>query len=197
MNSNGVLAIDFGTTNSYYTKCPADQISPVGIDFGGGKDGLATAILYRGQKESLIGDTALQEFGEREGQIPANWYLRTQFKPDIFVNEQSKKNAEDFLRLILLQSQQRHIILEPTKREVIFGVPSEMSNDYNQQLGRVAKAAGYGRIRVVDEPKGAILYHLHHKDFSPSDARKGILVIDFGGGTCDFAYLHQLNVRAS
>lgn len=197
MDENGVLAIDFGTTNSYYTKCPLDQITPVGIDFGTGKDGLATAVLYRGQKEPLVGDTALEEFGELAGNIPDNWYLRAQFKPDILDDPESGKNAEDFLRLVLEQSQRRHIVMEPTKRQVIFGAPSEMSAEYNQRLVEIAEKAGYGKIRVIDEPKGAILNHLWRRDFSPRDAHKGIMVVDFGGGTCDFAYLRQLNLRCS
>jgi len=49
-------------------------------------------------------------------------------------------------------------------------------------------------VKLVDEPKGALLCHLWHKDFSPDDARKGILVVDFGGGTCDFAFLRCLEV---
>ena len=49
----------------------------------------------------------------------------------------------------------------------------------------------------MDEPKGALLHHLWHKDFSPEEARRGILVIDFGGGTCDFAFLQSLQVSHS
>ena len=49
----------------------------------------------------------------------------------------------------------------------------------------------------MDEPKGALLHHLWHKDFSPQEARRGILVIDFGGGTCDFAFLQSLQVSHS
>ena len=31
-----VLGVDFGTTNSYFCKCPVDHIAPTGIDFGTG-----------------------------------------------------------------------------------------------------------------------------------------------------------------
>ena len=46
MDVKPVIAVDFGTSNTYITKCPGDKSAPVGIDFGGGRDGLATAILY-------------------------------------------------------------------------------------------------------------------------------------------------------
>src|SRR4051794_8000586 len=64
MASRGILAIDFGTANTYFCKCPDDQVSPKGVDFDGKNAGLDTAILYREGKESLIGHTAFEEYGE-------------------------------------------------------------------------------------------------------------------------------------
>ncbi len=64
-------------------------------------------------------------------------------------------------------------------------------------MSQIAKAAGYGDIKIVDEPIGAMLYHLWHKDFSPAESQKGVLFVDFGGGTCDFAFLCRLEVRHS
>jgi len=197
MDNLGVLAIDFGTTNSYYCKCPIDQLSPVGVDFGLGKDGIATAVLYRGDKEALAGDSAINEFCEAPREQRQKWNLRAQFKPDIGRSEEASKNAEDFLRTVLVQSERQSISINPTQRHVIVGTPSEAEDGFKTRLVEVARAAGYGSIRLVDEPKGALLYHLWHKDFSPAEARKGILVVDFGGGTCDFAFLRRLEVRHS
>ena len=197
MDKPHVLAVDFGTTNSYYSKCPADQTSPVGVDFGIGKDGIATAILYRGNKEPLVGDAALNEFGETPVNERGTWCLRTQFKPDIATSEEAYKNAEDFLRNLIVQCQKMHIDIEPGKREVIFGAPSESESLFTAKLTEIAKAAGYGDIKIVDEPIGAMLYHLWHKDFSPAESQKGVLFVDFGGGTCDFAFLCRLEVRHS
>jgi molecular chaperone DnaK len=201
----GVLAIDFGTTNSYFCKCPADQISPVGVDFGTGRDGLPTAILYRngpgsagsGKPEPLIGDAALHEYGEASPAQRKHYVLRTQFKPDIVHSSVASDAATDFLRTVVEQSRRRHIILEPDKQHVIFGVPSEAQGSFKTKLAQIAEAAGYGEVTLLDEPKGALLHHLWHKDFSPQQARKGILVVDFGGGTCDFALLDNLHVRQS
>jgi len=197
MDKPHVLAVDFGTTNSYYCKCPADQTSPVGVDFGIGKDGIATAILYRGDKAPLVGDSALNEFGETPVNLRSSWSLRTQFKPDIATSEEAYKNAEDFLRTVIAQCQKLHIDIDPEKREVIFGAPSESESLFTTKLSEIAKAAGYGDIKIVDEPIGAMLYHLWHKDFSPAESQKGVLFVDFGGGTCDFAFLCRLEVRHS
>jgi hypothetical protein len=197
MELRNILAIDFGTTNTYFCKCPADQISPVGVDFGTGRDGLPTAILYRGAREPLVGEPALHEYGEAPPQERESYRLHTQFKPDIVESEEAARAATDFLRCVVLQAQRQHIALDPAQYDVIFGVPSEAQAEFRAKLSQIAKAAGYGEVRLMDEPKGALLHHLWHKDFSPEEARRGILVIDFGGGTCDFAFLQSLQVSHS
>ncbi|MCX5643591.1 MAG: Hsp70 family protein [Phycisphaerae bacterium] len=197
MEPRNILAIDFGTTNTYFSKCPADQISPIGVDFGTGRDGLPTAILYRGQREPLVGEPALHEYGEASPQERAGYRLHTQFKPDIVASEEAAQAATEFLRCVVLQAQRQHIALDPVQYDVIFGVPSEAQAEFRDKLSQIAKTAGYGDVRLMDEPKGALLHHLWHKDFSPQEARRGILVIDFGGGTCDFAFLQSLQVSHS
>jgi hypothetical protein len=197
MDLRNILAIDFGTTNTYFCKCPADQISPVGVDFGTGRDGLPTAILYRGQREPLVGEPALHEYGEASPQEREGYRLHTQFKPDIVASEEAAQAATDFLKCVVLQAQRQHIALDPAQYDVIFGVPSEAQTEFRMKLSQIAKTAGYGEVRLMDEPKGALLHHLWHKDFSPEEARRGILVIDFGGGTCDFAFLQSLQVSHS
>jgi hypothetical protein len=194
MENQGVLSIDFGTTNSYFCKCPSDQIAPVGVDFGTGRDGLPTAILYRQDKEPLVGDQALHEYGEAAAQERERYCLRTQFKPDIAVSSEAAKTAVDFLNAVIVQARRQHIALDPTALNVIFGVPSESEDKFRAKLSEIAQTAGYGAVRLVDEPKGALLYHLWHRDFSPEEAQHGILVVDFGGGTCDFAFLRSLRV---
>ncbi len=197
MDNQNVLAIDFGTTNSYFCKCPSDQIAPMGIDFGSGRDGLPTAILYRDQKEPLVGETALHEYGEATAAERTHYRLCTQFKPDIASSTEAGQFAIDFLRTVVAQSQRQHIVLDPAERNVIFGVPSEAAEVFQTRLSEIAEAAGYGRVRLLDEPKGALLYHLWRRDFSPEEARRGILVVDFGGGTCDFAFLQNLHIVSS
>jgi molecular chaperone DnaK len=197
MEIRNILAIDFGTTNTYFCKCPVDQISPVGVDFGTGRDGMPTAVLYRGEREPLVGEPALHEYGEASPQEREGYRLHTQFKPDIVESEEAARAATDFLKYVVLQAQRQHIALDPAQYDVIFGVPSEAQAEFRTKLSQIARTAGYGDVRLIDEPKGALLHHLWHKDFSPEEARRGILVIDFGGGTCDFAFLQSLQVSHS
>jgi len=197
MSAKDVLAIDFGTANTYYCKCPGDRLSPQGVDFGDGRDGLATAILYRKGKSPLIGHPAMAEYGEATAQERSGYVLRTHFKPDIATGEEARRNAADFLGAVLEEARQQRLDLEPGSRQVIFGVPSEAGADYREALTEAAQKAGYGEIQMVDEPKGALLYHVFHRDIPARDALRGLLVVDFGGGTCDFAFLCRGNVRHS
>jgi len=170
-----------------------DQISPVGVDFGSGRDGIPSAILYRRDKEPLVGNPALHEYGESSNKEREHYRLCTQFKPDVTTSEEAAKNAEDFLRTVVEQSQRQHIALDPARHEVIVGVPSEAGEGFRAKLMEIAEAAGYGDVKLLDEPKGALLSHLWHKDFSPDEALRGVLIVDFGGGTCDFAFLRSLD----
>ncbi len=195
--SKDVLALDFGTTNSYYCKCPRDQTSPMGVDFRQGRDGLATAILYRKGRPPLVGYEAIEEYGEATVEERAGYDLRTHFKPDIATDGKAREFAADYLRVVAQQAELTHIDLGLGERQVIIGIPSEAKKSFKSALTRIAREAGYGEVTLVDEPKGALLHHLCHKDISPGQAQQGVLVVDFGGGTCDFAFMIRLAVRHS
>jgi hypothetical protein len=193
----GVLAVDFGTSNTYLSKCPADQSTPMGIDFGRGRDGIASAILYRDGKAPIIGDIALEEFGDATDSEREAYRIRTQFKPDIADSERARDYARDFLASLLRDAEQQNIALQLESRQVIFGVPSEAGEVWRDTLKTLVKLAGYGDIQVVDEPKGAIYFHVQRKDITPLEATDGALVVDFGGGTCDFALVVHGEVKHS
>jgi hypothetical protein len=197
MSEKDVLAIDFGTTNTYYCKCPADQLSPKGVDFGDGRDGLATAILYREGKPPVVGQSALQEYVDATERERSGYQLRTQFKPDIATGQNARRYATDFLRQVLSDARSQHLDIDPMTRQVIFGVPSEAKGEFREALKDIAREAGYGDITMTDEPKGALVYVVHNRDVPATDAMRGLLVIDFGGGTCDFAFLRRGEVKHS
>ena len=197
MSKRSVLAVDFGTVNTYYCKCPGDKVTPVGVDFGDNRDGLATAMLLRQGKKALIGDTALEEFGDATNAERKSYVLRYQFKPDIARSEQARESAVAFLKGVLEEAVQMNLELNPAHREVIFGVPSESDDDFRRAVTEIAKEAGYGTVRTLDEPKGALLNHISHKDIPAANALKGILVVDFGGGTCDFTFMYRGKVQYS
>ena len=176
-----VLAIDFGTSNSYFCTCPSDDVDPSGIAFRNDKEGVSTAILYRDDKESLVGDEGLEQWWNATDEERNSYRLRTHFKPEIASHAEARQCAEDFLKVLLVQSERKHLNINPEGRTVIIGVPSasKTKRDFNNALCDVAKRAGYGHVETMDESVGAVLYHVWNaKDLSPGEAYKGILVVD-------------------
>lgn len=192
-----VLAVDFGTATTYICKCPGDRLSPQGLLLRGDRDGVASVLLYRQDRDPLVGDEALEEFGEAPEAERRAYALRAQFKPDIARGNDAAEYARDFLAGLLREARRQHLDMEPEGREVLFGVPSEADDTFRATLTRIAREAGYGDIHTVDEPLGALVYHVFHQDLPARDALRGLLVVDFGGGTCDFAFLQRGHVVSS
>jgi len=187
MDGRGVLGIDFGTANTYICKCPEDQVLPEGTDLDGdGRDGLPSVILYRQGKEPLVGSAAYQEFGDATAAERANYTFRAQFKPDIVTSAEARDDAITFLKRVLENARRSSLDLEPAQRRVTIGVPAEAKESFRGTLAEIAREAGYGIIQTIEEPLGALFHHVARKSLSPSEAMRRVLVIDFGGGTCDF-----------
>ena len=195
--SNKVIGIDFGTSNSYLCNyyILADKQKIKVYDFGDDQKGsIPSTILYK-QDTILIGSEAEEEWGESLSAERKNYELRTHFKPDIAINQESFKNAIDFLKIIRNNLQRKRVNFFPDQQTVIMGIPALANDKYRSILKKITKDAGYENVSFLPEPTGALIYHLWNKDLSARQTQGGILVIDFGGGTCDFTYLQQLNVR--
>lgn len=190
-----ILAIDFGTVNTYFTKCSPDECLPQGVHFSAKKPGLATAILLRKEKAPIAGDIAIEEYTEATAEERKNYNLLTQFKPEIPYSTKAQDIAVNFLATVLSDAQKIKLDISPENKKVIFGAPCSVVNglnkDYVFTLSDIAKKAGYGNINLVEEPIGALLFHVAMGNMSAADAQKGILVIDFGGGTCDFSLMKK------
>lgn len=192
-----VLAVDFGTTNSYVSKCGLDSPRASGIDLDGGRDGMSTAILYRTGKSVLIGEKALEEFGEASAKERESYKLMVQFKPDIAKSGKARQAARDFLAQIIGTAERSNVFLDPAQKQVIFGIPSESSDDFVRTLKEVAYEAGFGVVETRDEPEGALIFHISNNEIPAQKALAGGLVVDFGGGTCDFALMNKGKVSRS
>lgn len=192
-----VLAVDFGTSNSYFCKCPSDELLPSPVDFIADRTGMDTVVLYREGKSPLVGSMALNTWGEAAEEERRSLKLITRFKPEIDRDKESYRAAVAFLSSVREEAEARHIPFDPRSREVYFGVPCQAGESYLDALTSAAFEAGYGRVKTLEEPLGALLYHISQRDMAPSEAMGRVLVLDFGGGTCDLASLEGLSVRSS
>lgn len=212
LDEREVLAVDFGTVNTYITKCSAFECLPRGIHFSSNRTGLSTAVLEREGKKPLVGDVAVEEYADATDAERKKYKFYSQFKPEILTSEKARELAQTYLSTVIENARANRIELEPLEMQVIFGVPCEKGDSlganplvagdslvvadssvvgentlFSAVLTDVAEKAGFGKVRLVEEPVGALLYHVAMGAISAVDAQKGILVVDFGGGTCDFA----------
>lgn len=195
--SKNILAIDFGTTNSYITfGTPNNQYHDPLHLYGGGTPQIPTEILYSDKAGvdtsvfPIVGKRASETYGDSDYlEIEREQYrFRAVFKPDIGKSVDARKCAVDFLRALLRDAEKNNTPCNPLDHQVIFGVPCEANEEYRENLKQVAREAGFGDISLVEEPKGALLSDLKSGQFSLADMLNGYLVVDFGGGTLDFAF---------
>lgn len=198
------LGIDFGTSNSYFCLTAENVLSavPVVID---GVSAIATAILYEtgtdGEERVVaFGDRAIEEWGLRSEAERRRCRLSTLFKPDIGYSDPAFRDARSFLTIVSTYMKDQGI-LPPTARDtmtVIIGSPAIRGKGFEQRLMEIAESLDVGQVRLTAEPVGALINHVATRnDITPGEARRGILVIDFGGGTCDIAYMLRLDVKAA
>jgi hypothetical protein len=166
---------------------------------------LDTAILYcdrPGPEDAhypIIGEQATLTYGHaRERDRDGKGYrYYANFKPEIAGREETRQRAVDFFKAIAREAQKMGVALGTESAQVIVGAPSEAGWQFRETLKSVFLEAGLGAAEVVDEPKGVLLTDLGYNRFPLGDILDGYLVIDFGGGTCDFALMRQGEVVGS
>jgi len=185
-----VLGIDFGTTHSYFAKSQEDRPSPESIDLSSSSSfkGIDTVVLYEPDGTTLIGEPAIYEYVALSTESRKNCQLAVQFKPEIASSQEAYSHSVNFFKGVL---KIRPDMIANTER-VIVGVPCEADDVYKRAVMEAVREAGYGEnVDVKHEPKGALIYHVFNKDISPEEGLGGVLVVDFGGGTCDFAFMYN------
>ncbi len=184
-----VTAIDLGTSNTCIAICDADKVSilkPEGWHNAALGGAIPTLVLYKNNEAFLIGAAAEYEFGEAKEEERKSYSLQGQFKPDIAVQEDAKGFMLDFLRLLRSR-------VTP-KGNIFVGIPSQAENHYQQILRMCLKETGWEGAQFLREPVGAVLHYIAKGVLPPSLAARGVLTVDFGGGTCDLAYLRRADV---
>ncbi len=205
-NKKTIVAMDLGTSNTCIASC-GDSINKVRVikpegwhnpALGGA---IPTLILYKNDEPFLIGSAAEYEFGEASQSERKSYSLHSQFKPDIAVSQEAKGWMVDFLRLLHSRVQELHPepVDETGPKEthaehILVGIPSQAENHYQQVLRQCLHSTGWHNVEFLREPVGALLHYIANGALPPSQAAKGVLTVDFGGGTCDFAYLRRADV---
>ncbi|MDR0355209.1 MAG: Hsp70 family protein [Deltaproteobacteria bacterium] len=201
-----VIGVDFGTTNTYLTICPYGTKNKFPLHLSGRSPAIDTAVLYAdkaGEEEKalfpLIGERATATYGQADAETKERLGYRyyANFKPEIAGRKQARECAVDFFKAVKREAAEVGVLLNPGNDLIIIGAPSEASPSFRSTLQDLAVEAGLGQAEVVDEPKGVLLTDLGYNRFPLADILDGYLIVDFGGGTCDFALMRRGEVAAS
>ena len=197
MKTSHYIGIDFGTSNSYFCITPENILQPNAICFDDNSS-IETAVLWENDEIKDFGTSAVKGWGYASPDERKKWRLSLQFKPDIACSEQAKKDAAAFLASAAGNMKERNIL--PYGRalrdfSVIIGIPAKTLPGYQSAMNDIMREAGINNFKLVEEPIGALVHHLMRNDIRPEDVGKGIVVIDFGGGTCDVAFMLRLEVK--
>lgn len=186
-----VTAMDLGTSNTCLARCtdgPVTVLRPEGWHNTALGGAVPTLVLYRDATPLCIGAAAELEFGEASEAERARYTLRGQFKPDIAVRDDARQWMEDFLTLLRSR-------VEVSGR-LLVGIPCQAENHYQQVLRRCLQGTGWEGAQFLREPMGAVIHYIAVGTLPPSLAARGVLTVDFGGGTCDLALLRRAEVAA-
>ena len=201
---HGYVGIDFGTSNSHFAYCNTDGAlvaEPICLD--GNEKSVHTCVLWKepGLDDSDVvtfGSEAVQEWSNREPAERKGYRFAAGFKPDIVVSDRARRDARGFLRKAYLTIREKGVLRAIGRDEgmpVVVGVPAEIGPEHRRITAQLAEEAGFGPVTCIEEPLGALAYHLANNDVSAAEARRGVVVVDFGGGTLDVALMDQHGLR--
>jgi hypothetical protein len=207
MKKEGYIGIDFGTTNSHfaYARLGKELPQAIPIMLGDSQGGsVSTCVLWKapGRAESdffLYGDKASEEWIMLDSIEEQRTYrFSAGFKPDLVSMEEARLDAWAFLRQAYLEmkkTRQPPAIGDENGWPVVIGVPAEIGTEHQKLTKEIGAKAGFGKVSCVPEPLGALAYHLALGQVTDEEAQKGVVVVDFGGGTLDIALLDKNGIR--
>lgn len=173
------VGIDFGTTTSTISRLlPDDRLDTQGPipSIGAWRNG---QFFFGNEASELLGGTDVNAFPIRD--------LKLLLGQSDFRVGPHQVRSEEAAASLLRYLAQRIASREPIE-EAVIGTPVHVSLDHRQALVRAAKAAGFASTRLVYEPTSALVGAI---DIGKLDPRSVVLVVDWGGGTLDFAVVRK------
>lgn len=200
-NIRHIFGLDFGTSNTHMSISTAAEAVPIVDDVKiESNASVPSVILYdEGNFEVLgFGQPALEEWHSMSRSQRRKYTLGTGFKQRIPFNKRAETEAELFLNALFTNLDKQKIFDIKNfinNTEMACGVPSKTHKTHSEKMIAILSKI-IGRTPVlIEEPLGALYYHIVRKDITKEDGRGGVLVIDFGGGTLDLAYIKNFKIQ--
>ena len=131
-----------------------------------------------GQDSDIVtfGTEAFQEWSNRDPEERKNFRFAAGFRPDIVVSERARIDARGFLRKAFLTIRDKGVLRAIGRDQgmpVVVGVPAEIGPEQRRATAQVAEKAGFGAVTCIEEPLGALAYHLANNDITAAEAPGG------------------------
>lgn len=202
----GVVAIDFGTTNSccaFLDRSTRHGLIAIDEKAWGKPTTASSTILYEdmfegGEKDYIIGDTAyaisfdpsatfsaVRQVKKRLGSAePYSIIFRK--SPDKRASFPPKEVAADIIKRILDRAEG---VLKKRITSCTISHPSRFSLRQIEELKGALAACGIKKIKTIHEPVAAALDYIERRGAAEGRDEYHLLVYDFGGGTTDITLL--------
>lgn len=187
------IGIDLGTANTYVFGADGESIPRPLVLQGLSDDtgSMATVVMYEDGKALLAGNVAEAEYYSHPG-LQGKRRLASQFKPEIALGENDAiEAATDFLRLLREALPAKTLTSDTV---VTVGMPALAREDYRLHLRLCFEKAGWPRPGFARESDAALVSCLQSGILDADDIGRKSLIIDFGGGTCDYSSVERLDV---
>ncbi len=193
--------LDFGTSKTALARARCNDPNPhvKDIMLCEARDEEETAsclLVYRETREIAgFGTMAVHDYLFMEPSEQECYELIVNFKPHIHQQEEAEWAARQFFAGVVdLPSVANDFARNGEVAALAVGKPASWPPCAEKLVRELLTEKGYPNPVCLPEPIGALFYHLS-ETITAEDAKKDILVVDWGAGTCDFTIMRdgQLN----
>ena len=195
------IGIDFGTTKTLVSRIIARTGEPETVRLGQGTDHIPTSVFIMDNGEMMFGDEADDRITDPDGVYLRGFKMKLGTSTPVYAhwNEEGELNnymasklATRYLSYIRTRVQNTVFAGEPITRAIITR-PVEFSPARCEELRQAAIAAGFDEVELTSEPEAAGLAFCRLNDTRAF--HHSALIVDWGGGTLDFALVTRENNR--
>jgi hypothetical protein len=196
-----IYGLDFGTSNTHLSLSTSGDSNPIVDDVKiNSNSSIPSVILYDERTFEIIGfgQPAIEEWYSMNKSEKKRFTLGSGFKQRLAFNKRAQTETEMFLTVLFNTLYRQKLISDISDAKhyaLTCGIPSKTVKDHVSLMSSILEKSTGSHPVLIEEPLGALFYHLNRKDITKEDASKGVLVVDFGGGTLDFAYLKNFRIQ--
>ena len=178
------VGIDLGTTNSVCAYREGAVVKLIPDEFG--ETSIPSAVGVDARGAILVGRTALNQLLRADGATVVNFKRLMGTNTVVAVGPYRFSPEELAGRLLGYMRANAEQQLGRAVREAVITVPAHFNHRMRTATREAAVLAGFRRVWLLNEPTAAAVAHT-----SRGQGTERVVVVDFGGGTCDVSCLER------